>query len=281
MNTTVVIARLTFLEAARRRILLAGLLLGIAFLVLFNTGFYFIQADMLRALAREPLPAAAARNMYNFMLMAGLYAINFLSIATGALLAADTLAGEINSGTIQAVVTKPVRRAEVVAGKWLGFAGLIGLYLLMMIGGLMISVWVQSGYLAPNILRGVSLIYLTSLLMMTVTMACSSTLSTLATGGVVFGLFGLAFIGGWVERIGAFLKNGTAMEVGIVSSLIIPSEAMWQRAAFEMTSPLVQTLGISPFASPSVASPLMVVYALVYLAAMLAFTLRQFGQRDL
>jgi ABC-2 type transport system permease protein len=40
------------------------------------------------------------------------------------LLGADTLAGEINSGTIQVIVTKPIRRSDVVFGKWLGFAGL-------------------------------------------------------------------------------------------------------------------------------------------------------------
>ena len=46
----------------------------------------------------------------NFLLMAGLYAVAFLSIAMGALLGADTLAGEINSGSIQTIITKPLRR---------------------------------------------------------------------------------------------------------------------------------------------------------------------------
>ena len=46
---------------------------------------------------------------------------------------ADTLAGEISTGTIQAVVAKPVRRVEIVLGKWLGFAALLALYLLFAI----------------------------------------------------------------------------------------------------------------------------------------------------
>jgi ABC-type transport system involved in multi-copper enzyme maturation permease subunit len=80
---------------------------------------------------------AAYRNvmqaeMSNFLLMAGLYAVTFLSVAMGALLAADTLAGEINSGSIQTIVAKPVRRSDVVFGKWLGFAGLLGLYAILM-----------------------------------------------------------------------------------------------------------------------------------------------------
>ena len=37
--------------------------------------------------------------------------------AMGALLSADTLAGEISSGSIQTIVTKPLRRSDVVLGK--------------------------------------------------------------------------------------------------------------------------------------------------------------------
>ncbi len=77
----------------------------------------------------------------NILLLAGLYAVTFLSIAMGALLGADTLSGEINSGTIQTIVTKPVRRSDVVIGKWLGFVILLGLYSLLMSGGTVLSIW--------------------------------------------------------------------------------------------------------------------------------------------
>lgn len=279
MRAIYIIARLTFREAVRRRIALAALLLGLAFIVLYNTGFYFLRTDIE---ANGGMVETLARNEFvNFILMAGLYAVNFLSIAMAALLSADTLAGEIGSGSIQAIVTKPIRRAEIVLGKWIGFAFLLALYFLLMAGGVMLSIWLQAGYHAPNVLAGVTLIYLNSLLIMSITLASSSAFSTLATGGIVFGLYGVGFIGGWVEQFGAFAKNQTAINVGIVSSLIIPSEALWKRAAFEMTSPLVKTLGFSPFTSASVPSPAMVIYAGLYVVMMLALAARQFSQRDL
>jgi len=37
-----ILARMTFREAIRRRIVLTGLLLGLCFLVLFSLGFHFI-----------------------------------------------------------------------------------------------------------------------------------------------------------------------------------------------------------------------------------------------
>jgi hypothetical protein len=109
-------------------------------------------------------------------------------------------------------------------------------------------------------------------------------LSTLATGGVVFGLYGIAFIGGWVEQFGAALNNQMAVNIGIVSSLIIPSEAVWRRAAYDMTPALTQSLGFSaggPFVSISVPSALMIEYAMVYTLVALMLTIYSFARRDL
>jgi hypothetical protein len=67
----------------------------------------------------------------------------------------------------------------------------------------------------------------------------------------------------------------------VISSLIIPSEAIWKRAAHEMESPLVSALGFSPFTSGSVPSMVMIGYAVLYIAVMLGLAIRLFGQRDL
>ena len=54
---TFVIARLTFLEAVRRRIVLAAVLLGVAFLILYATGFYFAQRDITPSRPARPVSA--------------------------------------------------------------------------------------------------------------------------------------------------------------------------------------------------------------------------------
>ncbi len=279
-----IIARMTFLETIRRRIVLTGLVLGLVFLTVFSLGFRLVYINAYEETAREA-PGALGNMMMsegiNALMLAGLYAVTFLSAAMGALLGADTLSGEIVSGTIQTIVTKPVRRSDVVLGKWLGFAILLAGYSLLMSGGTVLSVWIQSGYKARSVLQGVSLIYLESLLIMTISLSCSSFLSGLATGGVVFGLYGLAFIGGWVEQIGAIMQNATAVQVGIVTSLIIPSEALWRRAVFEMQSPISAALDMSPFTTTSVPSPLMLGYAVLYLILALMLAISVFNHRDL
>jgi Cu-processing system permease protein len=281
MKRTLIITVLTFHEAVRRRIALASFLLGIAFLVLYSVGFYFINVDFTKMQANQSNGAFYLEQAYNVLHIAAMYVVNFLAIATAALITADSLAGEISSGTIQTLLAKPVHRYEIVLGKWLGNAGLLAAYVLMLAGGSSLSMFIQSRYLAPNLFLGILLIYLNSLLIMTVTLACSSRMTTLAAGGVIFGLFGLAFIGGWVERIGNALNNATAVNVGIVSSLLMPAEAIWNLASNQMTSAAMRLMGASPFSFSSTPSTLMVVYTFVYLAAFLLIAVRTFSSRDL
>ena len=284
MSAIAIISKLTFREAIRRRIMLAGLVLGLAFVVLYSIGTHFIFGQIAKDTAvNMPSQMAAdimiAESTNTFMMM-GLYAATFLSIAMAALLGADTLAGEINSGTIQTIATKPIRRADIVLGKWLGFAELLGLYVLLLCGGIVLSTFIQSGHLPQNLLIGLGLIYTEAILIMTITLMLSAAFPALATGGIVFGLYGLAFIGGWVEQFGALLQNDTAIKVGITTSLIIPSESLWRRAAFEMQTALTGTFG-SPFTTTSVPSPLMLGYTFLYMMVVLVIAVRIFQARDL
>lgn len=289
MSAIMILTRMTFREAIRRRIVLTGLLLGICFLIVFSLGFYLIVAQIktveatavATGNANVGLNRIADAEGENMLLLAGLYAVTFLSIAMAALLGADTLSGEINSGTIQTIVSKPIRRSAVVLGKWLGFASLLFLYVGLMGGGTVASVWLQTGQAPANLMPGLALIYLETLLVMTISLMCSSVFSALATGGTVFGLYGLAFIGGWIEQFGSLLHNQTAIKIGIITSLIVPSESLWRRAAYEMQSPIAGSLGISPFSTTSVPSPLMIAYAVVYLLVALALAVRFFQKRDL
>jgi ABC-type transport system involved in multi-copper enzyme maturation permease subunit len=277
--TVFVISRLTFREAARRKILLAALLLGLIYLVIYGVGFYYVNQDVNNSQFSTGL--LERNQIRNFLFMAGMYVVNFLTVAMAVLTSVDTLSGEIASGTIHTLVSKPLQRWEIVIGKWLGFVGMLSLYLLLMAGGTILLVYLISGYTAPNLWRGMSLLWLNAILLLGISLAGGAVLSTLANGVLVFGMFGVAFVGGWIEYIGSFLQNQTAINVGIISSLLIPSEALWKRAAFEMQSPLVSALGFSPFTASSMPSLVMVIYGLVYALLALLLAIRLFNRRDL
>lgn len=283
MKQTWIVARLTFHEALRRRILLMALILGMLFLVVFGLGFYFIMADIERQ-SRE-IRILELNEIRNFLLQAGMYVVNFLTVMMTVLTSVDTLSGEIQSGTIHTLVSKPIRRWEIILGKWLGFAGMLTLYLVLMGGGVMGAIYLRSGYLPPHPLSALALIWLNALLLLSVSLLGGVYFSTLANGVLVFGLFGVAFIGGWIEQIGTFMTelaaSHTALNIGIITSLIMPSEALWKRAAHELQSPLAAALGFSPFASRVYPSPAMILYAVLYLLLALVLAMRRFQRRDL
>lgn len=281
--STFTIARLTFLEAARRKILLAALLLGLLFLIIYALGFHFLIVEAEKSVGSSNL--LQLNEIRNFLLMAGMFVVNFLTSIMIVLTSVDTLSGEISSGTIQTLASKPIRRWEIVMGKWLGFAGMLTLYLLLMGGGVMGIVFLRTGYTAPHPLRALELILLNALVLLSVSILGGTKLSTLANGVLVFGLYGIAFLGGWIEQIGSFLPeqaaSHTAVNIGIITSLIMPSEALWKRAAHELQSPLVAALGFSPFSSAYYPSLLMIVYAVLFAITAFILAVLLFNQRDL
>jgi ABC-type transport system involved in multi-copper enzyme maturation permease subunit len=121
------------------------IVLGVAYLGVYTVGFYFLHRDISSAMASG---IAQRLEPINFFVMAGLYGVNFLVVMLAILASVDTIAGEIASGTIHTVVTKPLRRWEVVVGKWLGLASCWYIYRCM--GAALIGiVWMVAEYLPP------------------------------------------------------------------------------------------------------------------------------------
>jgi Cu-processing system permease protein len=276
MQPILTITWLTFHEARRRRVALAGLIVGILFLGLFGIGFFFID----RELVANDVPLVARQQGHSFLTIAGLYVVHFLTVMLAIFASADTLAGEITTNTIQALVTKPIRRWQIVVGKWLGFATMLALYLAALGIGVVIVARLVANYSPPNPVQGIAMLVLESLILTSLSLLGGARLSTLTNGVVLFLLYALAFIGAWVEQIGALLQSSSAVRIGVITSLLLPVEALWRRAAYLMQPPLANSIP-TPFAVSSVPSEAMVWYAICYGAIALLLAIRVFGRRDL
>lgn len=277
MNRLWIVARLTFREAARRKLLWMALLAAAAFLALFATGMHYQVRD-LRFSRISPL---IRYQILSTMLQVGFYAIDLLAVLMTVLTSVDTVSGEIASSTIHAVAAKPIHRWQLLLGKWLGFAAMVGAYVVLVFGGLVLTGYFIGGVRPHGALQGAALIYLECLLVLTATFLFGTLFSTLTNGVIVLGLHGIAFIGGWLEQIGAVTQSERLINLGILSSVLMPSEAIWRRAAYVMQSSITRTLDISPFATRSAPSGAMMIYAVAYLLVALSLALYRFHQRDL
>ncbi|MHB1295386.1 MAG: ABC transporter permease [Anaerolineae bacterium] len=278
MGNILTVASLTIREIQRRRFLTVALGLGVAFLVLYGLGFYFAYMDMVTHDQGFDLMLNSA---FSMIIMAGLYAVSFLGIMAGVLVAVPVMAGEIASHTVDALAVRPFRRSTLVLGKWLGLAAVVTGYVGVLAGGVICITWIISGYIPPHALLGLALMVLEAIVLMTLTLAGGTRLSLVANGAMSLGLYGLAFIAGWMEEIGAVFGNQTLVDITVAVSLVVPSEAMWKMAAYQLQPPLVRDLGVSPFSVGAPPSDAMLFYTLIYIAGLLVLAVRAFEHRDL
>src|SRR3954454_12490351 len=121
------IVRFTLLEAVSRRLILAGLVVSAGFIGLFTLGFHFAYD---RALENSPTPQSRLELGIAFAVLTlfGVYVVNYLASFLALFLSVGAVSGEIDSGTLHAVLARPLRRSEFVVGRWLGYALLICAY---------------------------------------------------------------------------------------------------------------------------------------------------------
>jgi ABC-type transport system involved in multi-copper enzyme maturation permease subunit len=271
---------LTWLETRRRRIALAALVCGLLFVAVFATAIYFgfrFQDSVGEVNTVERRVAATV------LTAAGLYVVNFLVTAVAILLPIDSLSGEISSGVIQTLASKPVDRAAIVVGKWLAYLAMTAAYLALLGGGVVLSMHWFADYTAPVVLVPLTLMLLGAAVMLSITIAGGVRLSTITNGIVAFGFYGIAFIAGWMEQIlsMSFFESTTARYVGTVVSLVSPADAMWRRAAYEMEPVTAVIFQAGPFGVASVPSAAMIGWAAAFVVGVLAFAAWQFRRRPL
>jgi len=215
------------------------------------------------------------------MLMVGLYTCDLLAVVMTILTSIDTLAGEISSGTIHAIATKPIARWQILAGKFLGFAAMVTVYVAITFWSTVAVAFAVTGVLPEHPVHGMVLIVVECLVALSVTFLLGTRFSTLTCGVLALGLEGVAFMGGWLEQVSGFSQSTQIVTLGVFSSLIMPTESLWRRAAYEMQTPLAGSLSFSPFANVSIPSVTAVVYAGGYFVFILAAAMVSLNQRDL
>jgi ABC-type transport system involved in multi-copper enzyme maturation permease subunit len=277
MRGTLTIGRLTWLEARRRRIALAAVICGLVFLAVYATAAYFAR----RSVAQGAVNIVEQRIMFQMLFQAGLYVVNFLGVACAVLLPVDTLSGEISSGVVQTLASKPIDRAAIVLGKALTYWLMTGAYLLLMTGGVVLGVSAAAGTVPPHLPGAFALMWLGATAMLAITILGGTQLTTIANGIVAFALYGIAFIGGWIEQIATLLGNDAVRYVGTTISLLSPADAMYRRAAHELRPPGALSAQLTPFTPVSVPSAAMIVWTLAFVLVMLLLAIRTFRHRPL
>src|SRR5262245_7012002 len=121
-----VIVHLTIQDAKERRILAAAVAGGAAFLAVFLTGLYFANREM----TRDGTSFIAHQGTLILITMVSTWAANMLAVLLAVLLPVDAMSGEIDSGVMQTIASKPLARSSIMIGKWLAYLFIVIGYML-------------------------------------------------------------------------------------------------------------------------------------------------------
>jgi ABC-type transport system involved in multi-copper enzyme maturation permease subunit len=283
------IARLTLREALRKRMIWGVLALSVLFIVLYFWGFTLVKADFDATEARRAQSGVGNTGeiigfafVSTILVGLGFYTINFLAGVMTIFAAVGTVAGEIETGTFQAIVPKPLGRWELIVGKFLGFATMFVAYILIMSAGILITARIVANYTPGNIVPAIGLVMLVSLILLAVTILGSTVMQTMANGVVVFMLYGGAMLGGLLETMGSIFSIQALINIGVVTSLILPSDVIWRRASglLQPDSNLRFDAPI-PIAVSQPPSNAMIIYAVAYIVALVGGAVLAFRRKDL
>ncbi|MBD5655391.1 MAG: ABC transporter permease, partial [Candidatus Eremiobacteraeota bacterium] len=216
------IAALTLHEASRRRVVLAALAMGLALVALTGWGFWKLK---ITAASHNGDPAVVAATIAIFVVMLA-YMFSVALAIGAAFLAAPALASDVESGVLLAILPRPIRRADVVLGKWIGLTSLV-VSLVVAIGGAeLIVVKLVTHYTPPHPATALAYLCGESAILLTLALALSTRFPPIASGIVAIALFGLSWIAGIAAVAASALGNATLLHAGTVISLLVPSDAL-------------------------------------------------------
>ena len=282
----IVIARLTVRELVRRRIVWIRAALSILSVALVGWGL-----DRLVDLARqEGSTELEIRIGVSQVLILIAFMFSFVLAVTAAFVGAPALGGDLESGVAWAILARPLRRADVLLGRWLGSALVVAGYAVLS-GVLAIAVaTLVTGHGPPDPLLAVAFLAGEALVLLTLTLALGSVLPSIAAGAIAVVAFGLGWMAGVMAGVAAALGVAGLGTVAEVSRWLLPTDGLWRGVIYGLEPPLVvliaadrapELVNANPFYAATPPPLPFVAWSIIWVAIVLAAATWAFERRDL
>jgi ABC-2 type transport system permease protein len=285
VSKTLRIMRLTLKEAMSRRLIPAGIVVSLLYLGLFALAYNFAQDKGAQAITGQRSRVLVGIGMASLTL-SGLYIVNLLSGFLALFLSVGAISAEVDSGTLHAILARPLRRSQFLLGRWLAYALMISVYVVAMASMVMLIASTIGDYQAPDPARAIALMVLAALFLLTLSLLGSTFLSTLTNGAVAFTLFGLGWLSGVIEVLGGMQNNEALLNLGTSVAIFVPADQLWRSASYYVQSASIlaasSTLGSAmPMLANAPPTPFLVVWGVLYPLVLLSSAVYVFARRDL
>jgi ABC-type transport system involved in multi-copper enzyme maturation permease subunit len=287
VTPALVVARLTVQEASRRRLLLALVILTLLVVGFSAWGFYKITT--VTKSDGSVLPAQQVTLITSQLLIVVTFVYSGVLALSAAVVAGPLISSEVESGLLLSMLARPMRRSEVVIGKWLGLAVLVAIYAAGSAFLEMAAVDWATGYVPPHPVDLVIYVAIEGLALLSLGLLLSTRLSGITGGVIALVAWLIAWIGGVVGDIGVGLQNQAIENVGTISHLILPTDGLWRGAVYAMEPDAVLatlraagTIGrANPFSAVDPPPIEFLAWVVVWFAIMLALSIWSFRTREI
>ena len=227
------IARMTMIEASRRRMLIA--LAALTFLVVAGVAYGFSRLPQIGG--SRPINHDDLNQIASILTILTFFMFSFVLTFAAVFVAAPAISSDVESGVILAIVPRPIRRSDIVLGRWLGLALVVVIYTITATLVELEVVNLVIGYLPPHPFEAVAFLVAEGLVAVTLGLLFSTRLAPM-TGGIVATVLLLAvWFAGIVGNIGYSFGNDTVAAFGTVSRLVMPTDGMWRGALYYLQTP--------------------------------------------
>jgi ABC-type transport system involved in multi-copper enzyme maturation permease subunit len=282
----ITIAILTLREAARRRTLAVLLILTLATVALTGWG-----VERLTSLAREGgVDELQLRIGVSQVLILVAFMFSFVLAMTAAFLGSPAIAGDIESGVAQSILARPIRRVDLLLGRWLGLSIVVAGYA---IGAGLLEIAIVgavSGHTPPEPFLAVGFLAAQSIIVLTFGIMLSTRIPSIAGGAISVVLFGLAWMAGVLAGIAQLFDAGALVTAARASRWLFPTDGLWRGVVYGLEPPLVlfgagRAAGSRAEANPFFASsppPIeFVAWSVVWIAIVLGIAAWSLNRREI
>ena len=285
MPAVLTIARLSLIEASRRKLLVA--LAALTVVVIAVTGFGFSKIPSVGG--STPLNADDIQQIAAYLMILVFFMFSFVLSLTSVFVASPAIASDIESGVILSIVPRPIRRSEIVIGRWLGLCAVVAVY---SFGATMLEMEVVNlavGYLPPHPLQAVGFMILEGMCAVSLGLLFSTRVAPMTGGIVATILLLVAWFLGIIGNIGYSFGNDTVDAVGWVSRLVFPTDGLWRGALYYLQTDQLVALGklggrrasAFPFYVANPPSLAYLAWVVVWMATIVSLTIFSFKKREL
>jgi ABC-type transport system involved in multi-copper enzyme maturation permease subunit len=214
-----------------------------------------------------------------------MFAILFLGAVLAVFLTLNVVRGDAEAGLLQPLVVRPIGRAQLLAARFAGAAGVAALYVLVVyFAALAITHW--AGGWSPDRVVGPGVELAAAVVIVAAVSLLGSVFLTATTNGIgTLMIFGAGLLAGLLGEIGHSIDSPKLEHIARISAWVVPFDALYEDALHRLTLDTTGfakfVLQLGPFGGSHAAGRPLLLWTVVYLALVGALALAAFSRRDL